>query len=59
MPCCLRKMHIYFCFLSMLYIGAQICGNLNVENKMRDIGKWTYLVVENSGNSETYDTATS
>ena len=43
----------------MLYIGAQICGNLNVENKMRDIGKWTYLVVKNSGNSETYDTATS
>ena len=43
----------------MLYIDAQICGNLNIENKMRDIGKWTYLVVENSGNSETYDTATS
>ena len=27
-----------------------MCGNLNVENKMWDMGKGTYLVVGNSGN---------
>ena len=38
-------------------MGVQICGNINAENKMRDIGKGTYLVVGNSGNGETYGTA--
>ena len=40
-------------------MGVQICRNLNAENKMRDIGKGTYLVVGNSGNVETYGTAAS
>jgi len=40
-------------------MGVQICGNLNAENKMLDIGMGTYLVVGNSGNGETYDMATS
>ena len=40
--------HIFsFC---LCYVGVQICKNLNAENKMRDIGKGTYLVVENSEN---------
>ena len=40
-------------------MGVQICENLNVENKMQDIGKGTFLVVGNSGNGETYGTTTS
>ena len=40
-------------------MGVQICRNLNDENKMRDIGKGTYLVVGNSGNGETYGMAAS
>jgi len=40
-------------------MGLQICGNSNVENKIWDIGKGTYLVVENSGNGETYGMAAS
>ena len=67
MPCYLRKKHIYIyiyiyiCFLAffLCYMGVQICGNSNAENKMRDISKGTYLVVRNSGNGETYDTAAS
>ena len=61
MPCSLRKMHIFFCFLSVLHECAnmQICKNLNSENKMRDIGKGTYQVVGNSGNGETYGMAAS
>ena len=53
--------YIYICFLAffLCYMGVQICGNSNVENKMRDISKGTYLAVRNSGNGETYDTATS
>lgn len=35
-------------FLFLIYE----CGNLNFENKMRDTGKGTYLVVEDSGNGE-------
>ena len=49
------KIYIYIYILC--YMGVQICGNINVENKMRDIGKGTYLVVGNSGNGETYGTA--
>ena len=44
MPCYLRRMHIFFDFC-LCYIGVQICRNLNAENKMRDIGKGTHLVV--------------
>ena len=53
--------YIYICFLAffLCYMGVQICGNSNAENKMRDISKGTYLVVRNSGNGETYDTAAS
>ena len=53
--------YIYICFLAffLCYMGVQICGNSNAENKMRDISKRTYLVVRNSGNGETYDTAAS
>ena len=58
MPCYLRKMHIFFAFC-LSYTGVQICGNLNAENKMQNIGKGTYLVVGNSGNGETYDMAAS
>ena len=43
MPCYMRM----FCFW---YMSAWIHGNLNVENKMRGMGKRTYLVVRNSGN---------
>ena len=57
MPCYLRKMHIYIFAFCLCYMRVQICGNLNAENKMRDIGKGTYLVVGNYGNGETYDTA--
>ena len=39
--------YIYFSFC-LCYMGVQICGNLNAENKMWDIGKGTYLVVGNS-----------
>ena len=39
-------------------MGVQLCGNLNAENKMRDLGKGTYLVGRHSGNGETYSMAT-
>ena len=55
MPCCLRGMHIIS--FRLCYMGMQICGNLNAQNKMRDIGKGTYLVVGNSGNGEAYSVA--
>ena len=50
---------IYFFAFCLCYMGVQICNNFNNENKMWDIGKGTYLVVGNSGNSETYGTTTS
>ena len=31
-------------------MSVQICGNLNVENKMQDTGKGTSWIVENNGN---------
>ena len=34
----------------MHFVFVYECGNLNAENKMRDMGKETYLVVENNGN---------
>ena len=51
--------YIFFSSFCLCYIGVQICGNLNAENKMRGIGKGTYLVVRNSGNSDTYGTTAS
>ena len=51
-------MRIFFAFC-LCYMGVQICGNLNAENKMRGIGKGIYLVVGNSGNGEMYSTAAS
>ena len=42
MPCYLRKMHKYI--FSFLICGCGICGNLNFENKLQDMGKGTYLV---------------
>jgi len=51
-------MRIFFAFC-LCYMGEQIFGNLNAENKMRGICKGTYLVVGNSGNSDTYGTAAS
>ena len=51
-------MCIFFAFC-LCNMGEQICGNLNAENKMRGIGKGTYLVVGNNGNEETYSTAAS
>ena len=34
------------CIFCFWYMSVWICGNLNVENKMRDMGKGTYLVVK-------------
>ena len=48
---------IYFFGFCLCYMGLQILGNSNAENKKRVIGKGTYLVVGNSGDGETYDTA--
>ena len=56
MPCYLRKICIYFLFFN---IRVQTWENLDVGNKMWGMGKGTYLVVENSGNSETYGVAAS
>ena len=50
---------IYIFSFFLFYIGAQICANLNGENKMQDIGKGTYLLVGNSENCETYGTTAS
>ena len=58
MPCYLRGIHIFLSFC-LCYMGVQICGNLNAKNKMRDIGKGTYLVVGNNGNGETHGAAAS
>ena len=49
---------IYF-FFCLCYMGVQIYGNLDAKNKMRDIGKGIYLVVENSGNGEMHGTTIS
>ena len=49
MPCYLRKMHIYIYIYIIFFFLIYECGNLNAENKMRDMGKRTYLIVENSG----------
>ena len=47
------------CIFLFLIYEYGVCRNLNFENNMRDTGKGTYLVVRDSGNGETYSTATS
>ena len=58
--CIYIYIYIFFFFsFCLCYMGVQVCGNLNDENKMWDIGKGTYMVVRNSENGETYGTAAS
>ena len=47
------------CIFLFLIYEYRICGNLNFENNMWDMGKGTYLVVEGSGNGKTYAAAAS